>query len=202
MLSWRHNFLFIHVPKTGGNAIQQALVNFSEDRIEARSAEQDGEHRFAIRSALPGIHKHSTLADYQRQIDPERFARLAKISCVRNPWDRCISYFFSPHRGTVHWSPQDFERFVLETVQPHTHYLALEGGTGDPFGHVDVILRFERLAEDFAMLCTRLGLGPLALRRLNMSRRGDYRDYYTSDRLIEMVADKFAPEIERFGYAF
>lgn len=32
MLSLAHAFLFIHVPKTAGNAITQASLPFSEDR--------------------------------------------------------------------------------------------------------------------------------------------------------------------------
>lgn len=202
MLSTTYNFLFIHVPKTGGNSIQKALLPFSDDHMALIAPHHDGIDRFEIRSPLLGVHKHSGLQDYRRQLDPDVFARLTRVTCVRNPWERCASFFFSPHRGPVVWSPDAFEDFIRTTVHPHAHYLALDGQAGDPFDHVDVVLRFERLALDFAGLCDRLGIGPAMLPRVNVSRRGDYRSYFTTQSLIDSVADKFAPEIVRFNYTF
>jgi len=33
MISIKHNFIFIHVPKTAGNSFQNILKNYSEDKI-------------------------------------------------------------------------------------------------------------------------------------------------------------------------
>ena len=202
MLSENHAFLFIHVPKTGGNSIQKALLPFSEDRLALIRPVHDGVDRFEIRSPRLDIHKHSTLQDYCRQLDPSLFARLTKVTCVRNPWDRCVSFFFSPHRGSVDWSPDVFADFIRSTVHPHAHYLTLEEQTVSPFDNVDFVLRFERLTDDFAILCNRLGLEPLELPRLNIAQRDTYQTYYPDQRLIDLVAARFAPEIERFGYTF
>jgi len=202
MLSTPHAFLFIHVPKTGGNALQTALLPFSDDRIAVVAPHHDGIDRFEIRSPNLNIRKHSRLEDYRRQLDPAFFAGLTKVTCVRNPWDRCASYFFSPHRGPVTWSESGFEAFIRNTIEPHGHFLALDGQTSDPFDNIDVALRFERLDADFAALCRRLGIACGGLSRVNASRRGDYRSYFTTQRLIDLVAERFAPEIARFGYAF
>ena len=37
---------------------------------------------------------------------------------------------------------------------------------------------------------------------LNASVRDTYRSYFVRDDVIELVAEKFAPEIDRFGYSF
>jgi hypothetical protein len=66
---------------------------------------------------------------------------------------------------------------------------------------VDEVLRFERLAEDFARLAQQLQF-PGTLRHVNRSRRdADYRRHYnpTTRALIE---DRFHCDIERLGYEF
>ena len=204
LLSTNHNFLFIHVPKTGGNSIQRVLLPFSDDRMVADRPHHDGINRFEIVSDTLGLRKHATLEDYRKRLHPDVFRRLTKIACVRNPWDRCASFFFSPHRGSVSWSPEIFEDFIRTEVHPHSRYLALtpDQQAGSPFDHVDVVLRFERLAEDFSSLCERLEIGRTKLPRINVSQREDYRSYFTTSRLIDLVADRFAPEIARFNYDF
>ncbi|MGH1416066.1 MAG: sulfotransferase family 2 domain-containing protein [Pelagimonas sp.] len=202
MLSKSRNFLFIHVPKTGGNSIQRVLLPFSDDRMVLTGPHHDGVERFEIRSPRLDIHKHSTLQDYQQQLTVDEFAKLSKVTCVRNPWDRCVSFFFSPHRGEVEWTPKRFETFIRETVQPHAYFLSLPGQSDDPFDNLDFVLRFEHLDDDFAALCAQLGIGDLDLPQINVSRRSDYRAYYTDQSLVDLVAEKFAPEIERFDYRF
>ncbi|MCC5987909.1 MAG: sulfotransferase family 2 domain-containing protein [Pararhodobacter sp.] len=201
MISDTYNFVFIHVPKTGGNSIQKVLLPFSDDHMALIGPHHDGVDRFEIRSPNLDIHKHSSLEDYRRRLDPERFSHFVKVTCVRNPWDRCASYFFSPHRGAVTWSPAAFETFIEEAIKPHRDYLALAGRDGDPFDNVDIVLRFEHLDEDFAGLCDRLGIGRHALPHINASKRNHYRSYY-NDHAIDLVANKFAAEITRFGYSF
>jgi hypothetical protein len=199
MISESFNFLFIHVPKTGGNSIQKVLVPFSDDHITW--GDPNSKERFGIKSSVLDIEKHSTLEHYRSQLDPERFAQYFKFTCVRNPWDRCVSYFFSPHRGIVEWSPDSFAEFIQSTIDPHRHYLALEPEDTDPFATLDMVLSYENLKNDFSALCDRIGIGDHALPHINASKRNHYRFYY-DDHAKELVADKFAEEISRFGYKF
>ena len=94
MFSTDYNFLFIHVPKTGGNSIHTVLLPFSDDHMISLNSHQDCIQRFQIRSPNLSIHKHSTLSEYRSQLLTEQFESLSEISCIRNPWDRCVSYFF------------------------------------------------------------------------------------------------------------
>src|SRR5262245_50254348 len=101
MLSTTRSFLFVHVPKTGGNSIQDALRAHSDDEFVCLSPHQDGVERFELRSARFDTHKHSTLAEYRSRYGDELLAVLYRFACVRNPWDRVVSHFFSPHRGEI-----------------------------------------------------------------------------------------------------
>ena len=62
MISTQKKFLFIHVPKTGGNSIQNILHEYSEDEIVASAKHQDGVERFEVRNSKYNIRKHSTLS--------------------------------------------------------------------------------------------------------------------------------------------
>lgn len=202
MLSLAHNFLFIHVPKTAGNSITRALLPFSEDKIVRTAPHQDGMERFEIRSPSLEMHKHLTLAEYRERLSSEQFDRLFKFCGIRNPWDRCVSYFFSPHRGDVEWSPTAFEAFIKETILPIDHYIRYSGDQIDPFENVDAVLRFEHLHRDFTLICEKIGVGEFSLPKVNVGRHRRYQEYYVNEDLIELVATKFKMEIERFGYEF
>ena len=80
-------------------------------------------------------------------------------------------------------------------------YLRLDKGEEDPFGNVDYVMRFENLANDFRSVCTTLGIPTAPLPQYNRSNREHYSKYY-NDELRELVRERFAPEIERFGYTF
>ncbi|MDO6567903.1 sulfotransferase family 2 domain-containing protein [Alteromonas sp. 1_MG-2023] len=202
MLSTKHKFLFIHIPKTGGNAIQKSLLPFSDDQVVFTNDMHDGIDRFEIRSQSINIHKHSSLEDYRSQLDKQTFEELLKITCVRNPWDRCVSFFFSPHRGPVDWSEVAFAEFIKSTIKPHAHFLKTSTFTSNYFDNIDFYIRFEQISEDFKALCEKLQIDSLQLPHINKSNRQGYQQYYKSQETIDLVSNIFRDEIDHFQYTF
>lgn len=203
MLSTTKRFLFIHVPKTGGNSIQDALRPYADDAIVAIAPHQDGVERFELRSDQYATHKHSTLREYRQAYGDALFASLFKFACVRNPWDRAVSFYFSPHRGEVKWDRKCFCDFVA-TIAPVGHYLTLapDQRLADAVRHIDCLLRFETLQSDFARACEAVDIPEPTLRVRNKSSRlGSYRDYYDAET-AKVVATRFEEEIDVFGYYF
>jgi Sulfotransferase family len=200
MISFQKQFLFVHIPKTAGNSIQSVLREYSEDEIVALRAEQDGIERFGLRNPKYKVRKHSTLAEYRAALGDARFGELYKFACVRNPWDRMVSYYFTPTQQMDAWNRKKFKRVISSAVSI-ADYLRLDQNEDDPFKNVDYVIRFENLAEDFRTLCGTLGLSPVSLPQYNRSNRDHYSSYY-DDELRELVRARFAPEIERFGYMF
>lgn len=200
MIGIYHQFIFVHIPKTAGNALQSVLSAYSEDAIVVGD-NKDGVHRFGLYSAY-GTVKHSTLADYLAALGPESFWSKRKFACVRNPWERAISFYFSPHRGCDTWDRNEFIR-LLDEIHPMTTYLRLPIDTAGtrPDHNLDFIIRYEQLNKDFSRLCDILDIAGGSLPVLNQGSRQPYFDYYDPE-LIQIVADRFREDIEVFGYEF
>ncbi len=200
MISFQKRFLFVHIPKTAGNSIQSTLRDYSEDQLVALRKEQDGIERFGLRNPNYKIKKHSTLCEYRDVLGDEQFRSLYKFTCVRNPWDRMVSYYFTPTQSPETWDRKKFRNTISKAVSV-ADYLRLDRNEQDPFANVDYIIRFENLADDFRTFCGTLGISPATLPRYNRSSREHYSKYY-DDELCELVRMRFAAEIERFGYTF
>ena len=200
MISLQKRFLFVHIPKTAGNSIQSVLRDYSEDELVALRGEQDGIERFGLSNPKYKIKKHSTLAEYRAALGDIEFDKLYRFTCVRNPWDRMISYYFTPTQNTAAWDRKKFRKVIVK-VLPVSDYLRLDKGERDPFANVNYIMRFENLADDFRTVCAALDISPTTLPRYNRSKREHYSKYY-DDELRELVRARFAAEVERFGYTF
>ena len=127
--------------------------------------------------------EHAHLRDF-KIIQSDYF----KFMTTRNPWDRCVSLIAWHKKSGRNHSL----RTAARTMMPLSYFGAAE---------MDYILRFEHLTQDFAMLCGKLGLPARALPHHNASEHGHRREYFTEETR-QIVAERFAEDIERFGYEF
>jgi hypothetical protein len=220
MISLAHNFLFIHLPKTAGNSVQNILLPYSDDHVHLAHARQDGVERFEIRnSRYPQHRKHATYQHYKNFMEPEVFEGLYKFATIRNPWDRCVSFYFSPHRGVSAFDPDAFERLIVGQIRtvrqftcPRTYLERAMDRAGKPWllerfrrdaidQHIDFMMRFEHLEADLNHILQHLGLPEQSLPHRNQGKREHYSTYYTP-RTRKLVAEKFAEEIEWGQYTF
>ncbi|HEX5316827.1 MAG TPA: sulfotransferase family 2 domain-containing protein, partial [Candidatus Kapabacteria bacterium] len=156
--------------------------------------------RFGLRNPKYKIKKHSTLAEYRAALGESEFGKLYKFTCVRNPWDRMISLYFTPTQNTIVWDRKRFRKIIVKAL-PVSDYLQLNECENESFENVDYIMRFENLEDDFRAVCAAIGISPAVLPKYNRSNREHYSTYY-DDELRELVRERFAAEIERFGYTF
>ena len=200
MMSLTRNFLFIHVPKTGGSSIQKAVLPFSDSKLVSYHPEDtpfEDIELFEIHNLSSGLlPKHSTYDRIRIVLGPETVDPLFKATVTRNPWERIVSYLCGAHWDAPErfFTEEGFLDFIAsDFVQPLERYI--------PFDKVDQFIRFDHLEEDFQVFCRAIDIAPPPLEHLLKSERQPYPTYYT-DRTREAVATRFAQEIERFGYTF
>lgn len=219
MISTRLGLLFCHIRKTGGNAIQSVLGPYADEDILRHGDDRLGQ--FAIASArYPGLHKHSFLQEYHDQLGLEKFNQLVKVACIRNPWDRLMSWWFHFEYGTRN-NPKTTGRWIFRrSVEPvfvrEKFIKFVSWNRRAPDGDrcsmraamevngviaADVVLRYENLGADFATLCRQVNLEEKNVPVLNDGRTKDYRQYYGKD-LIEWVADVCRSDITTFDYRY
>lgn len=216
LLSIRHNFLFVHIAKTGGTSVRTALqplrwrdpwylASFLCSRLSHWS-----HHRLG--SKFP---RHAKIIAAQEMLPREFFQQLYKFTFVRNPWDLQVSSFHHIRRERPHYlgGHDDFTSFMrwkLDPERPYQYHVdtSIERQSDyliDLRGQllVNFIGRYECLEDDFAAIRQQLGLGNLALphKRQATDRRRDYRSYY-DDATAELVAHHFAADIELLNYRF
>lgn len=180
MLSSAYKFIFLHVPKTGGNAIQTKLLPLSEDH-QVTNMSQDGFHRFGVKGPVTP-RKHAVLSEYFDILGDDLNSYKIAIS-HRPPFERMVSLYFSGHRWTASepvWSEEQFIDLAKKT--PTTaDFLRIKGKIVQP----DFVLRFDELQVDFASLVEALSL-PLQstiLPTLNSSAA-------TSEMVKSVLSDK------------
>ena len=200
MISSKKKVVFLHVPKTGGNSIQNILVPYADENLVIRGEHQDGIERFELSNPNSGnLTKHASFSDYKAVYGGE-LSDFYVFCCIRNPFDRLVSYFFSPHRGKVKWSPSAFRKFVRSgEVKPLEHFLK-DPDTGQ-YIKPHSIIRFETLQGDFERVCDEIGIPRCTLPVRNKSSKPDYRECY--DRaLMRYVESTYSTEIELGDYRF
>lgn len=198
MISTSKKFIFIHYPKTGGNSIQDALRKFSDDDFVVLNHYQDGVERFQTKnSKFPLLEKHSKLSDYEGALRKNIFDFSIFIT-LRNPFDRLISFYFSPHRNKTTFERKDFSSFI-DTVKPLEHFVKSKYNVN----HKINFLKYETLSKDFQKMLVSLKIDKIDLPHRNKSKleKGSYKSYY-DDELIAKVSNMHKLELSLGKYDF
>ncbi|MEM7195142.1 MAG: sulfotransferase family 2 domain-containing protein [Pseudomonadota bacterium] len=195
MISHAHKFIFIHIPKTGGTSVEEALLDEScectKDLWDPRIKTTPLNHL-----TLNEMIEH----DF---VDVKTAASYFKFCFVRNPWARAVSEVNSRHVRYKGDTVQEQLRTINAISSYGNHIRPQVDFIDNRFDlEMDYIGRYETLVSDFQTVCERLDMElPVALPHRNASFGGDYRQYY-DDELQEMIACKYREDIVRFDYRF
>ena len=211
LLSLQHNFIFIHVYRTGGTSIRAALEPFSH-RPE-RSFLRKALKRIGIEPSpqiLPyrsrDFYKHIRAKELASELPPGVFDHSFKFAFVRNPWDFQVSmyhYILSNPRHFFYRQVRSLSGFEQYAEWVSKNYRKLQKDfVADEKGNllVDFLGRFENLPHDFDAVCSTIGISA-ELPAVNGTRHRDYRSYYT-DHSRRLIEEHFREDVDFFGYSF
>lgn len=204
IISHKHRYLFVELPRTGTTAISKELrTHYDGVRI---------------------LHKHATYQEFLKIATPEEKTYFV-FSCVRNPLDDAVSRYFktkTDHRGWysgrgksklrnvvrfVDWlgykfvqiTHADFPRFFrVFHILPYSNWSILSHKS------FDYVIRFENLQPDFETALRLIGIEPvrpLPVSNRTASKDSDFLKYYTPE-IIGQAKRVFGPYMRFWGYEF
>ena len=196
MISHKYKCIFVHIPRCGGTSMEVATAGKDWWRVERST-------------------KH-LIASTAKKIYEPYWNDYFKFSFVRNPWDRMVSmgrfskfYGVDLDTGNINMSNY-FKKFPQIEVDPRSK------SKNDKFNPIkncvylnilnvelDFIGRFENINEDFEFVCESIGAPSLSLVNHHKlkSNHKHYTEYY-DEETKQIVEEKYAKDIEYFGYKF
>ena len=204
IVSHRHRFVFIAVPRVATRALRQALT-MQLDAMDWQQQNLFAPRRLPVAELAAEEHGHLTLRDIRPRLPDELWQDYLKFAFVRDPFERFVDTFLSmedaggagPDEVTARMKGAlGTERFRRRTLTlPQSRFLTDERDRVA----VDFVGRFETLEASWHELCTRLGLEPVPLERRRVPERREWTRYYDVE-LTERVADYYREDLENFDY--
>jgi len=205
MISHKYKTIFVHVPKTAGQSIEQVFVDdlgLSWDDREVLNLRYN-----ADRAVGPQRLAHLYADEYVRcgHIERDLWDSYFKFAVVRNPYDRILSEFrYRSFRktGPLSWFLR--KQFRDEHLDSTRHVVTQSRYLFDDNGAclVDEIVKFEELKDRMPEVFQRIFGGPRTLPRRNESTDGRRR--ITRQQLgawnRKMIRDRYAEDFTKLGY--
>ncbi len=212
MISHTKKFLFIHVPKTGGNSVSTALQTYTDIQFVAANSPKGfgvNENFWPIDPVYGSI-KHFSVEQWSALLG-ESISDYFLFGTVRNPFDRAISTYFFMKQAMIqnrvpwladhsdeareHFTKSEFHNFLVSGVPTQLSFLKSNAGLNIH------LMRYERLVDDFAAVSRKLGLNQASLPVINASRRP------SSTRLLDadtqkLLIDVYQEDFRSFGYGY
>ncbi len=191
LISYKYNFIFIHVYKVAGTSMHKALLKYLSPSD--------------LLKTLP-FPTHIKARDIKDSFSAPVYHNFFTFAFVRNPWDWQVSLYEYMLGDTKHYQHNlvkwmnNFEEYVNWRVNQNKHLQKdfVTSDEGDVI--VDFIGRFENVENDFKHVCEVIGIKE-ELPHLNRSRRGNYKDYY-NEKTKNLIYEYHKEDIEFFGYYF
>jgi len=205
------NYLFVHIPKTGGTTIGQ---NLSSSNLYGNIGGWRGGPYMG----------HFSLKDIESisEAEGDDYDNLIKFVTIRNPWSWYVSWYhflkkhafvdsdFIEERTLVNKS---FDKFIKSIFEKRSELVFTNGGKNTPKyqqmidwitdskgNTVEHIIKMESIKEEPNIL-KKIGLDITLSGHERKSKHNHYSSYYNDD-LIQIVESMHKDDIDIFKYKF
>jgi hypothetical protein len=185
MISLSSQFAFIHINKTGGSSVVDALADYED--------------------VQPSIKDHDPAINYRSVLGHALWDELYSFAFIRNPYDRMVSsyeyrrqYFCGP--GAESATRLKFRDWMLGPVQDKpknrewSNQLWMVSEKGCRKIIVKDIFLFDDLPGGFRAACKKIGIDLPPLGNFNKTEKGSFLSYYDSETAA-LVASRFSQDI-------
>ena len=199
----KKKYIFISIPK---NASKSVFKSFGYQNKDHSKTDDIGI-----------MDNHARWEVILKRYGQEEFDTRYKFCFVRNPWDRCVSWFYY-HKNTMKLHPYKTLTFKEWVMQGCPHHWKRQNGTNyELFGHspldqwhfvcdnddnilVDFVGRYETFSTDFQKICKHLNITSEET-HINKTRNRtfDYMSEYDLES-FEKIREIFQKDISLFGY--
>lgn len=201
IVSFRHDFVYVAIPRTATQSMREAL----RPHLGPRDWEQCllfARKRFPVAPLAALRHGHLTCQDVEPYLLPNFWRHAFKFATVRDPFDRFLSACRFAYRGTdeMQRDPLGAMKRVIQEGYPDRHILFrpqhhfVTGSHGELL--VDYLVRFESLHRGYEQVCARLSLAPWLLSH----RNGSEGDCTYDEELEALVRDTYRADFTLFNY--
>jgi len=211
MICHKHKCILVHIPRCAGSSMERTILGRNWVGSKISNGAIGG-----------GVTTQHLLASTAKNLYHEHWEDYFKFSFVRNPWSRmvslaqCCENFYKAKivdgkldpRGYIQQYPdREIDARSIsahKSLQPYKPAImnAVYLNTLDE--ELDYIGRFENLQDDWKHVCDVIGIKN-TLFGSNGSKKPvsstEYTKYY-DDETREQIAQRYAKDIEYFGYKF
>ena len=216
IISHKHKFIFIHIPKCAGSTVTYSLLNnlyFNLPRKEDWRYSDLNRNIAEVFQSNPiqgnstYLDQHDTLKTLNDYLNKKKLNinDYFKFSFMRNPWERRVSqYQYAKRMAMVtgsDWamriSSMSFHEFITQRNDSQLNWVS---DKKDNIA-VDFLGSGRNLQEDFNIICDQIKITKQELPHKNATKHKHYTEYY-NDETRQIVAEKCAKDIQYFNYKF
>ena len=209
------NFLFIHIPKTGGTSVYfYLLYKYSKKEITLFSGKRNKiipNEKFQRISLQHQV--YTTLYKYQKELNIDFNNSLRIVAIVRNPYTRIISDLFHFKLIKIDSNPEEVYNKILNNYLYRTDQVNLDNHNIPQYKFVvdenneivkDIkILHFEKMSEEMKQCGFsdfNVHYGSLKDKGINITKEEDYLKYL-NHKSIDLINKFYKKDFEIFGYS-
>ena len=213
IISHKHKFIFIHIPKCAGTTICHSLINdlYLESTCNVFN-ELDPSIAEVFKIAVNHgnsheLNQHDTLKDIKSYLSKKKLniSDYFKFSFMRNPWERRVSqYQYAKKMAMVtgaDWATQissmSFYEFITQRNDSQLNWVS---DKKDNIA-VDFLGSGKNLQNEFNVVCEKIGISYIQLPHKNATKHKHYIEYY-NDETRKIIANNCEKDIEYFNYKF
>ncbi len=233
LVSHKHKFIFLKTRKTASTSVEMLLEPFCVAEGHAATEETQAivsdagiigtrlvpKSRRTAQSRL--WYNHMPASEISHNLGSDLFDAYAKVTTIRNPFERLVSeYYYKQHRSEARFLPGPVKQLMAKSKNPDqqseiSHFRKwLHRGRWKSDADIvflngkfipDILIRFERLAEDLCKMATELGLSLDAAalpvtKSLSASRKSIPVSAYFGPREVDIVQQREAWSFDIAGY--